>query len=181
MRRLFRIILTVFLALVLFSVVGLSVVFLDVASYTATASETLNAPSIVIGRALVVYDQGITGAAKDVATKIAAAIQGEGYTVDLAGVRSAVATGDLSQYQVIVIGGPIYGGKAASSIQSYLSTLSPAGDSRIGVFGVGGYDTENDQLIPPDNNLLVTYALKINTDGDVAAQGSKLVTQLLYK
>jgi flavodoxin len=182
LRKIFKISIVAFLALIIFAVAGLSIVFLDVASYTASGSQTLNPSGSSVGRALVVYDPGLTGAAKNVASKIASDIQARGYTVDFAGVKSGVATNDTSQYQVIVVGGPIYGGKPASSIQAYITSLNPGDVAKLGIFGVGSYNTPGDQLYPsPEGSTLtVTYALKINTSEDATARSSFFVNQLLH-
>ena len=47
-------------------------------SYTATKTETLNPSVTPIGNALVVYDPGISGAAKDLATVIASDYKSKG-------------------------------------------------------------------------------------------------------
>ncbi len=44
--------------------------YMDVMSYTATGSETLNPAGASAGRALVVYDPGVSGAAKNAAVKM---------------------------------------------------------------------------------------------------------------
>ena len=184
MKKIFKIILVAFLALVIFAVAGLGIVFLDVASYTASGAQTLNPSGSSVGKALVVYDPGLTGAAKDIASKIASDIQARGYTVELVGVKSPVALNATGQYQFIVLGGPIYGGKPANSIQSFLNTLilNPPTEAKIGVFGVGSYNNPNYMLykLPEGSPLTVTYALKINTIEDAAARSSFFVNQLLH-
>jgi flavodoxin len=182
-RKTFKIILVIFLALVIFAVAGLSVVFLDVAAYTATSSQTLNPSVSSTGKALVVYDPGLTGPAKNIAAKIADDLQTQGYQVELAGVKSNMATANLTQYQVIVVGGPIYGSKAASSVQNFLTilNLNPNSQAKIGVFGVGSFKTSNDQLYPlPSGSLLkITYAFKIDSSENATAESNHFVTQLL--
>ena len=148
MRRKFKIILTVFLALVIIAAVGLSVIFLDVAAYTATGTQTLTGPAGVYAKALVVYDPGLTGAPKDFADKVAADMQTHGFTVNLAGIKSSTATANLNQYSIIVVGGPVYSGNAAASVRSYLSNLKPASQTVVGVFGVGSFNYPNQNVAP---------------------------------
>ena len=128
---------------VLLIIVSMGFVFLDAMSYTATGSETLSPAGNVTGNALVVYDPGITGFAKDVATKIAGDLQSKGYTVTLAGVRSSAAA-NVSGYDVIVAGGPTYAGNVSSSIKSYMHDLKPAPDTRIGIYWTGSYPMSDD-------------------------------------
>ena len=91
----------------------------------------------LVGRALVVYNPGLSGSAKQAATIIAGDLQTKGYTVDLAGVRSKTAT-NTSSYDIIVVGGPMYFGKATSSIEGYLKTLTLQQPVKLGVFVTTG-------------------------------------------
>ncbi len=181
MRKLFKIILVVFLALVILTAVGLGIVFLDVASYTATGAQTLNPFGSTVGKALVVYDPGITGPAKNIANKVADDLQTQGYQVELAGIKSSGATSNIAQYQVIIVGGPVYAGKAASSVQSYLSNLKPEQSAKIGVFGVGSYNTPNDKVapLPSGSSLPLKETLKIQTSQNATAESALFVAQLL--
>lgn len=130
--------------LLVFAVLG-GVIF-DLMSYTATGRENLQPNGTPIGKALVVYDPGISGAAQDVATAIAKQIQAKGYTVDLVGIKSSKAA-NTSGYDIIVVGGPIYAGQAARSVQEYLKTLEPV-DAAVGVFATGDDpDTATDSVL----------------------------------
>jgi menaquinone-dependent protoporphyrinogen IX oxidase len=133
------------------------------------------------GKALVVYDPGLTGVAKTIANKITIDLQEQGYFVDLAGIKSSTASANASQYQVIVVGGPIYGGTATSSVQSFLSHLEPAQGAKIGVYGVGSFNTQNDKIAPLPNNssLSIKETLKIGTSQDATAESTQFVTGLL--
>ncbi len=128
MKKLRKIILVLFLVLVTLTVVGLSVVFLAAAPSAATSTKSLAPTGYPVGPApgyaLVVYDPGSTGAAKSIDTEIASDLQAQGYFVDLAGIDSTTAKANASQYQVIVVGGPIVNGKASSSVQSFLNKLT---------------------------------------------------------
>ncbi|MGA3061305.1 MAG: hypothetical protein ABSD92_13195, partial [Candidatus Bathyarchaeia archaeon] len=166
-----------------FAAVGLSVVFLDVAAYTANGTQTLNSSGDAANpfKALVVYDPGITGAPKNIADKVASNLQTKGYQVVLAGIKSSAATIDTVQYQVIVVGGPVYGGNAAVSVKSYLSSLKPAYGAKIGVFGVGSFGTENDKLapLPAGSSVSIKETFKISTSQNATAESAEFVTQLL--
>lgn len=104
----------------MWGIASVSIVILDVAGNFATGSQTLP-NGVAIGTALVVYDPGLSGGAKDVAPKIGYDLQSQGYTVVLAGVKSSDAA-NTTGYDVIVVGGPIYAGKPASTVQSYLNS-----------------------------------------------------------
>ena len=138
MRLWLKIAVVILVVLVVLIVSVFAAIFFDLASYTATGSETLNPTGSSVGRALVVYDPGVTGAAQGAANQIASDLQARHYTVDLAGVRSGTA-GNTSGYSVIVAGGPMYFGQVSSSIDGYLKTLPSNG--RLGVFGSTGSGT----------------------------------------
>lgn len=185
MRKAYKIVLAVFLVFVIFAVGGLSVIFLDLASYTATGTQVFTPKAYPTGSeadsALIVYDPGLTGAAKNIADKMAIDLQTQGYYIDVAGIKSSTATSDINQYQLIVVGGPIYGGKAASSVQSYLSNLNPQNGTIVGVYGVGSFGTENDKIapLPSGSSLSIKETLKISTSQNATAESAVFVTQLL--
>lgn len=124
------------LLIVVVIVAGYSFLRFDVMSYTATDSETLSPAGAPTGQALVVYDPGVSGGAKNAAVKIAGDLQSRGYRVELAGVRSPSA-GNVSGYGTVVIVGPAYWDKLGSSAQSYLENLEVAHETRVGVFATG--------------------------------------------
>jgi len=83
----------------------------------------------MVGDALVVFDPGMSGKAKEAATAIANDLAGEGYQVNLVGIKSRAAINysqapNSSGYAIIVVG-PCYMGEAAASVQNYLKTFNP--------------------------------------------------------
>jgi hypothetical protein len=108
----------------------------DASGRYATDSERFAAGVHPTGKALVVYDPGLSGAPKDIASKIAGDLLVLGYEVEFAGISSDAAA-NLSGYDVIVVGGPIYGGKVSSSVQSYLKALNPPVNTTVGAFATG--------------------------------------------
>jgi flavorubredoxin len=181
MRKLMKIGIVVLLVLVILIVSVFAIFALDLASYGATGSETLNPSGNSVGRALVVYDPGLSGAAKQDATRIANDLRTKGYTVDLAGVRSGTA-GTKSGYEIIIAGGPIYFGQMASSIDGYLKTLPS--NTKIGVFGSTGsstfsqsdFNSTQKQVAADVKNSNVT--IKMILDGNETNNCADLVTTL---
>jgi flavodoxin len=161
-------------------------IFFDVWSMTAGGSETLNPAGNVTGHALVVYNPGLSGSAKGAADLIAGDLKADGYTVTLAGVKSAVAA-DVSGYDVIVVGGPIYFGNASSSIKAYLQGLHPSADAKVGVFGDGGSAVDNDDMIAVIDDVAsvsagtftINAALKLAMADDKNKRCADFVTELL--
>jgi len=124
------------IVVIIAALVAVGFIFYDVMSYTATGSQTLNSSAAAVGKALVVYDPGVSGATKNVAGSIARQLQTKGYIVELAGISSAAAA-KTSDYTVIVVGGPTYAGNASASVKKYLETLNPPQKTKLGVFTTG--------------------------------------------
>ncbi len=115
----------------------------DIMSYTDTGSKTLNPAGAPIGKALVVYNPGVSGAAKNAAATIAGDLQSKGYTVNLAGIKSASAA-NVSGYDVVIAGGPMYFGRVSNSVDAYLTALKPQKNEELGVFATTGSGQFND-------------------------------------
>jgi menaquinone-dependent protoporphyrinogen IX oxidase len=122
MRKVFKIILAVFAALIIIVAAFGAIIFLDIAAYTATGSQTLTPKGTPTGKALVVYDPGLSGLAKRVADKVASDLQTDGYTVTLAGIKSSVVS-NTTDYGTVIVGGPIYAGSPTASVKDYLNNL----------------------------------------------------------
>lgn len=176
---------TVIVILAIFGIMGF--VMYDVMSYTATDYQKLNPAESAVGKALVVYDPGISGQAKNAAEVIAKDLQGKGYTVNLVGINSAEAK-NTSDYNIIIVGGPIYAAKASKSVESYLSTLKTDNDAKIAAFATG-QDADvlnnNDLLIkevaplPTGSTLKITAVTKIVDMNSVNQQCAIFVDSIL--
>ena len=187
MKKLFKVILALF-AVLIFGVATLgAIVFFDLAAYTSTGSETLTPNGTSVGKALVVYDVGLSGAAKDVASKIANQLQAQGYTVTFAGIKSSSAA-NTSGYDVLVAGGPIYAGVPTSSVKDFLSNLNATQGVKIGVFGSGSGPQEQsdiDQItnaiaaLPNGSSLADAVVVKIGSGEDLNVRSADFVAQLL--
>ena len=112
-------------------------------SYTDTGSKILSPTGAPVGKALVVYNPGVSGAAKNAAVAIAGDLQSKGYTVNLAGIKSAAAA-NISGYDVVIAGGPMYFGRVSNSVDAYLTALKPQKDVKLGVFATTGSPQFND-------------------------------------
>lgn len=186
MRKILKIILIVFLVLIIVGITSIAIVFTDAAGNFATGSHTLP-NGAAVGQALIVYDPGLSGGAKDVATKIGYDLQTAGYNVVLAGVKSSVAA-NTTGYDVIVVGGPIYAGSPASTVQSYLNSLNPPSNAKVGVFGFGSVkidDTDSAAVLkdvaplPSNSPIRINAAAKLVSGDNVNAKCQEFVTNLL--
>jgi flavodoxin len=196
MRKVFKIILAIFAALIVVVAALAALVFFDVAAYTATTSQTLGPTGTGnSGNALVAFDPGLSGTAKNVASKIASDLQEKGFTVTLAGIKSS-AVANVSGYSVIVVGGPIYAGSPTASIKNFLSNL-PSGQAsqdhgpyiftRVGVFGSGQGPTSPEDVamiknavsaLSDNGTLSNAVIVKIGQNEDLNTRTSDFVNQL---
>jgi menaquinone-dependent protoporphyrinogen IX oxidase len=148
-------------------------VFKDHLSYTARGSKTLSPTGTTVGQALVVYDPGVSGAAKKAAVKIAGDLQLKGYTVNLTGVRNPAAT-SVSGYDVIVVDGPVYGDKLGSSVQAYLQNLNASPKAKIGVFATGTVAPKSN-----DSASMIKFVANLPANSPVKVKSAgKLVTAM---
>ncbi len=186
MRKIFKIILSIFAILIIVGIASFSLIMFDVAGTFATDTHPLP-NGAAIGKAIVVYDPGLSGGAKDVATKIGYNLQEKGYDVTLAGVKSSTAA-NLTGYAVVVVGGPIYAGKPASSIQNYLNSLNPPANAKVGVFGYGSVQVDNSNQtvveqdvapLPADSPVTLSAVVKIVSGNNVDANCQDFVNRLL--
>ncbi len=146
----------------------------------------MNPSGTATGKALVVYNPGISGGAKGVADTIASDLKAAGYGVTLAGIKSGVAS-DISDYDVIVVGGPVYVGNASGSVKAYLQGFHPAAGAKIGVFGFGGSEIDNsnrdavlqDVASGTDNTLKIDAAMKFTGNDDKSKMCAEFVDMLL--
>ncbi len=184
MKKMLKIGMVVLVVIVVLVVSVFAAFAFDFSSYGAIDTKTLNPASTSHGRALVVYDPGFSGAAKQDATKIADYLQANGYTVDLAGVRSRIAS-KISDYSIIVAGGPMYWGQVSSSIDGYLKT-TPS-NTKIGVFGSTGSSTfsESDYTSFVNQVMSATHnenaAIKLIRDDNETNDCTDLVSTLMQQ
>ncbi len=184
MRKKLKIGIVVLSAIIIIVASIFAVIDFDLASYSDTSTKTLNPTGATIGRALVVYSPGLSGAAKQDAAKIAENLQTKGYSVDLAGVRSGTA-GNKSNYNIIVAGGPMYWGQVSSSIDGYLKTLPS--NIKLGVFGATGsntlvqsdFETLSNQVALDTHNSNVS--IKLVLDGNETNDCAELVSTLIQQ
>jgi flavodoxin len=186
MRKAFKIIIAVFAVIVILIVAFGAVVILDLAAYTATGSETLTPTGPSVGKAIVIYDPGLSGTAKGVADKVASDLQAQSYTVTLAGIKSSAAA-HTTDYGVIVIGGPVYAGALTSSVKDALINLELSNRAKVGIFGSGQGETSPDdiaqlkQSIPTrsDDSLSEAVVVKIGSSEDLNTRAQDFVNQIV--
>ncbi len=187
MKRIFKIILAIFTVIIIIIVAFAAVIFLDLASYTATGSTTLTPSGSSVGKALVIYDPGLSGTSKTVADKVASDLQAQSYSVTLVGIKSSAAT-NTAGFKIIVVGGPVYAGSPAASVKDDLKNLKPDSGTKVGVFGSGSGATSQSDInmiksaVPALSNsgsLTNAIVVKIGQNEDLNARASDFVNQLV--
>ena len=185
MRKIFKIIIAIFAAIIIIVGAFAATLFLDLAAYTATGSQTLTPTGTSVGKALVVYDPGLSGTSKNVAAKIASDLQTQSFTVTLAGIKSSAAT-KTAGYTIIVVGGPIYAGSPTASVKDDLKNLKPDSETKVGVFGSGQGATSQSDIdmikssVPALSNngsLSNAIVVKIGDKEDLNTRASDFVNQ----
>ena len=187
MRKVIKIILAIFAAIIIVVATFGAIVFLDVAAYTATGSQTLTPTGPSVGKAIVIYDPGLSGTAKTVADKIASDLQAQNYIVTLAGIKSSAAASSAG-YKIIVVGGPVYAGSPTVSVKDTLNNLKPDQGAKVGVFGSGqGATTPSDvsmirnsvSALSSSGSLSNAVVVKIGQTEDLNTRALDFVSQLV--
>ena len=187
MRRILKIILAVITVLIIVVVALGAVVFLDLAAYTATSSKTLQPQVEPMGTALVLYDPGLSGTSTKVAEQIANDLYDKTLTVTLAGIKSPAAA-NITGYDIIVIGGPIYAGGPTASVKDALANLQHANAARVGVFGSGQGTTSQEDVdqirnavpaLQSGGALANAVVVKIGENENLAVRSQDFVNMLI--
>jgi flavodoxin len=172
----------IFLAIIVLLIVGAYLI----GYFSSSGSLTLTPDANVVGKALVVYDPGLSGGTKTAAFHMANVLKSKGYEVTVAGVRSSDA-GNLSGYDILIVGSPTYGAKPTRTIESYLNSLKNSENITIGVYSLAGGDAQDSNLVMAqilkNKSLQVKVSMKFGKSAFGASadqnQYSSFVSQLL--
>ena len=189
MRKILKIVLLVLAVIIIMVVAFGAIIFLDLASYTATGSQTLAPSGTSAGKALVIYDPGLSGTAKGVADKVASDLQTQNYTVTLAGIKSSDAA-KTTGYTILVIGGPVYAGSLTTSVKDTISNLPIFSQgTKVGIFGSGQGATSSaditqlrqsiNQPLRSNPSLSNVVVVKIGQSENLETRSQDLVNQLI--
>lgn len=88
-------------------------------------------------RALVVYQPSVTPASSDVAHAIAKGLNDSGFEVLLSTPGKHLST-DMSDYSVIVLGSPNYGGSVAEPLTNYVKQISDFTGKKVILYSTSG-------------------------------------------
>lgn len=126
--------------------------------------ETLKPSSSASHRALVVYQPSMmSGFTKNIAYQISNGLKDEGYEVTIAHPGRHLAT-DLSTYDVVVFGSPVYMGQTSSVLNDYIKNIKNLKNQKIILFVTGSTDdsAQLDSLekLIPDSITPIKIAFK---------------------
>jgi flavodoxin len=187
MHKLVKIGLVIVIILVIIFAIFAALFVLDIVAYTATGSQILTPDGTAVGKALVLYDPGLSGTASKVATKVAEDLQAQNYTVHLLGIKNADAS-YTTGFDIVVVGGPIYAGSPTASVKDAVNNLHPDVGSVVGVFGSGQGATSAEDIaqikaaIPAlgsSGSLSSAVVVKIGESEDLDARAQDFVNQLV--
>jgi menaquinone-dependent protoporphyrinogen IX oxidase len=144
----------ILLTVVLFVGVGIPTILLIVGkvislivSYFAKETVTLSPEGKPGGKALIVYEPGATGLAKRVAETLGGDLQGRGFEVKVAGIRSPDAK-DTAGYNLLIYGTPSYLGRPTGAFKKLVKKLRPASDQVFGFYVTGTKGAPAVGLVP---------------------------------
>jgi flavorubredoxin len=183
LRKILTITATVLCFLVIVALAGFSLIVFDLAGNLATDIQHIPNDN-PIGHAIVVYNPGFSGVPKNVATKIAFDLQKRGYDVVLTGIKSSSAA-NLTGYNLIVVGGPVYMDKPSATVQTYVNQIDVPEMVPVGYFGYGSkygspnqYELNREIANPPsDAPISHSLGIKITFDDDMMQKCQEFVNR----
>lgn len=162
---------TVLVAVLVILVVGVALLYLVTSQEVVSSIEVLNRGGDQ-GTALVVYHPGLTGFHERVTSAFADGLVSNGWRVEMT-TASPYAPTDLSNYDLLVLGGPTYFWTPNRPIKSYLSRLGDLGAKRTAIIitalGMGERSISTmERLVQAANGdivkSLLLYSLAPNED-----------------
>lgn len=90
-------------------------------------------------KAIVIYQPALTDVTAKAAEQVAKGLNDSGFEVTLNNPGSYLSA-DLSPYQVVVFGSPVYGGKLSPVLLDYMKTARIQPDQKVILFDTGASD-----------------------------------------
>ena len=115
-----KIVLIVFVVFLIAGVIALAYVGIRISSDVASEMEILNTEGAK--KALVIYHPGMTSLMKDVTYAFADGLVSNGWRVEITTPSSEAPT-DISGYDLLVLGSPVYGFSLTQTIERHLERI----------------------------------------------------------
>jgi flavorubredoxin len=168
----------VLIAVIAFVIVVASVlgfVFFKINNDYVSGIDVLNADGSET--ALVIYHPGLSSFMKDVAYAFADGLVENGWRVEITTASSEAPT-DLSDYSLLALGSPVYGGNPSSTIKRHLERIGDLqGIDTVILVTSGGSDGSTEaylQQAVEDHNGVVTNVLSLFTSTPNEGDGDPL-------
>jgi flavodoxin len=117
-------------------------------------------------KALVVYQPSLSSFSGDMAHQIAKGLNDNGFEVTLNNPGDYMPS-DLSQYDVVVFGSPVYAGKVSKALTDYMAKITALPSGKIVLYSTGGMLDNTIELDKMDELLNGTAAYnKIKFDAN---------------
>jgi flavorubredoxin len=129
-------------------------------------------------RALVVYQPSVSDVSSGVAHRIARGLNDGGYEVTLNNPGDFLPD-DLSQYDVVVFGSPVYMGKVSDALTGYMKRITALPAGRIVLYSTGSVMEVTGELDAMESLLSGTTAYKkVKFDAKIPGSNDSLAYDL---
>jgi len=165
-----QILLTTFLALVVAGAISIAYVLLSINRDVVTSIVVVNPEGTKT--ALVVYQPGLTSAPKDSSYTFADGLSSSGWRVEIT-TASPEAPSNLSNYSLLVIAFPIYGGAPGTAAIRYVDRLGDLDQIRIVIIDVPAREDVMKQKVEAKNGTVIE-SLVADGSIDIRQAGSQI-------
>lgn len=135
----------ILVGVIILAVVVFAVVLSSVNASKGNHEEVLNSPQSAAKKALIVYQPSLSSLTGDMAHQIAKGLYDNGFTVTLNNPGGHMPS-DLSTYDVVVFGSPVYAGKVSKALTDYMAKITAYPSGRIVLFSTGGMPDDTQEL-----------------------------------
>jgi Flavodoxin len=124
-------------------------------------------------KAIIVYQPALSDATAKTARQIAKGLNDSGFEVTLNNPGSYLSA-DLTQYQVVVFGSPVYGGKLSPVLLDYMKTSKIQPDQKVVIFDTGASNNSEElgsaaSLLNKNKNINTIKFMANGRDTDTSA------------
>lgn len=165
-----RIVFVIFLTLIIVGAIATAYVLLSINKDVVSPIVVINPGGVKT--ALVVYQPGLTSAPKDNSYTFADGLASSGWRVEMT-TASPLAPSDLSNYSLLVVAFPIYGGAPGTAAVRYVERLVNLNGTHTVIIDVPASENVMRQKVEAENGTVI---LTLVADGktDVRQAGSQI-------
>jgi len=165
-----KIVLTTLLVLLLAGAIAIAYVFLSINKDVVSPIDVVNPGGVKA--ALVVYQPGLTSAPRDNAYDFGNGLASSGWRVEIT-TASPKAPSDLSNYSLLVIAFPIYGGAPGTAADRYVDRLGNLQGIHMVIIDVPSLETIMRQKVEAKNGTVLATLVADGTT-NIRQAGSQI-------